>query len=168
MQSAHHEFIAILAHLVKTHPSHLKFADMHQLLNVDPEQDFFENIKHIQVNGRHFPCVPYLSVPFLQLHRRTKALHRLSELCSSGTFSQSTMLNFLLPIGSHVIFASTTEREQNLISEAVNVLAAIASHLKWTKYYFLLKNYLRLISKKKHIEKNLIKYERCCAASFIS
>ncbi|XP_065909347.1 small subunit processome component 20 homolog isoform X2 [Dysidea avara] len=138
-ESAHHEFIAILAHLVKTYPSHLKFADMHQLLNVDPEQDFFENIKHIQ------------------LHRRTRALHRLSELCSSGTFSQSTMLNFLLPIGSHVIFASTTEREQNLISEAVNVLAAIAAHLKWTKYYFLLKNYLRLIPKRKQIEKNLIK-----------
>lgn len=74
------------------------------------------------------------------------------------------MLNFLLPIGSHVIFASTAEREQNLISEAVNVLSAIAAHLKWTKYYFLLKSYLKLIPKRKHIEKNLIKYEYylCC------
>lgn len=49
LQSAHHEFVAVLACLVKTHSSHSKFADMHQLLNDDPEQDFFENVKHIQV-----------------------------------------------------------------------------------------------------------------------
>lgn len=49
LQSAHHEFVAVLACLVKNHSSHSKFADMHQLLNDDPEQDFFENVKHIQV-----------------------------------------------------------------------------------------------------------------------
>ena len=39
----------MLACLVKTYLSHSRFADMHQLLNDDPEQDFFENVKHIQV-----------------------------------------------------------------------------------------------------------------------
>lgn len=51
IQSAHHEFVAVLACLVKTYSSHSKFTDMHQLLNDDPEQDFFENVKHIQVEN---------------------------------------------------------------------------------------------------------------------
>ena len=44
--------MAVLACLVKTYLSHSKFADMYQLLNDDPEQDFFENVKHIQVQMR--------------------------------------------------------------------------------------------------------------------
>ena len=59
VQSAHHEFVAVLACLVKTYLSHPKFTDMYQLLNDDPEQDFFENVKHIQVKkfGNNSNCV---------------------------------------------------------------------------------------------------------------
>lgn len=67
------------------------------------------------------------------------------------------MMDFLLPIASYVIFNSATEREHNLVSEAINVLSGIAAQLKWTKYHFLLKNYLRLIPKKSNIQKNMIR-----------
>ena len=66
-------------------------------------------------------------------------------------------MEFLLPIASYVIFNSITEREHNLVSEAIGVLGGIAAQLKWTKYHFLLKSYLRLISKKSNIQKNIIR-----------
>ena len=66
-------------------------------------------------------------------------------------------MDFMLPIASYVIFNSITEREHNLVSEAIGVLSGIAAQLKWTKYHFLLKSYLRLISKKSNIQKNIIR-----------
>ena len=56
-----------------------------------------------------------------------------------------------------MIFNSVTDREHNLVSEAINVLTGIATQLKWTKYHFLLKSYLRLIPKKSNVQKNVIK-----------
>jgi len=67
------------------------------------------------------------------------------------------MTDFLLPIASYVIFNSISEREHNLVSEAINVLSSIAAQLKWTKYHFLLKSYLRLIPKKSNIQRNIIR-----------
>lgn len=45
-----HEFIALLSVLVDTFPSHDMFADLVVLKDKDVEADFFENIRHIQVN----------------------------------------------------------------------------------------------------------------------
>ena len=66
-------------------------------------------------------------------------------------------MDFLLPIASYVIFNSIAEREHNLVSEAISVLSSIAAQLKWTKYHFLLRNYVRLFSKKSSIQKNMMR-----------
>lgn len=49
-KSVQHEYTTILACLVKTFPSKKEFRDLVQLANYsDPESDFFEHMKHIQV-----------------------------------------------------------------------------------------------------------------------
>ena len=46
---AHHEFIAILGHLARSFKDHPKFKALAALSDPDPEADFFENMRHIQV-----------------------------------------------------------------------------------------------------------------------
>lgn len=51
LQSVQHEYTSVLACLVKTFPSKKDFRDLVQLTNYsDPESDFFEHMKHIQVS----------------------------------------------------------------------------------------------------------------------
>lgn len=46
-----HDYTSVLACLVKTFPSKKEFRDLVQLTNYnDPESDFFEHMKHIQVS----------------------------------------------------------------------------------------------------------------------
>ena len=45
-----HEYTTVLAWLVKTFPTKAEFRDLVQLTDYnDPESDFFEHMKHIQV-----------------------------------------------------------------------------------------------------------------------
>lgn len=46
-----HEFIGLLAHLVRTFPDSAMFQDLAALTNPDPEADFFANIAHVQVRA---------------------------------------------------------------------------------------------------------------------
>ena len=83
-QFARHESISLLAQLVRIFPSHTKFSDMTILTHKDPEADFFENVKHIQ------------------LHRRTRAFRKLAAVCSEGALTHYSMTTFLLPLASQV------------------------------------------------------------------
>ena len=110
------------------------------LTNTNPEIDFFKNIRH------------------LQLHRRTKVLRMLSIVCAKGDLSQYSMMSFLLPLASHVVFSVPGEREHNLLLEAVNVIGGVALQLKWTNYYHLLRHYLRQLPRQTDTHKNIIRY----------
>lgn len=61
-QRVQHEYTSVLACLVKTFPFKKEFRDLVQLTNYsDPESDFFEHMKHIQVRNHeksHF-CLPF-------------------------------------------------------------------------------------------------------------
>lgn len=53
LQSVQHDYTSVLACLVKTFPSKKEFRDLVQLTDYnDPESDFFEHMKHIQVRER--------------------------------------------------------------------------------------------------------------------
>ena len=52
-QTVRHEYTTILACLVKTFPTRAEFRELVQLTDYnDPESDFFEHMKHIQVNRK--------------------------------------------------------------------------------------------------------------------
>ncbi len=139
-QTTIYECVDLLGQLVRVYSTHSKFSDMTILANMDPEVDFFKNIRHIQ------------------LHRRTKAFRFLSQICSKDKLSQYSLTSFLLPLASHVIFSPIADREHNLVLEAVNVIGGIASRLKWTNYCFLLRHYLRQLPKQMDAHKNIIRY----------
>ena len=133
------ESISTLSDLVKTFSQHPRFQDLFLLSHADPEVDFFLNVHHIQ------------------LHRRTRAFRKLCAVCSGGSIGQTNCLGFVLPLANHVIFLPTTNVEQNLVAEAVNVIGAVSSHLSWARYSFILCHYLRLLPRKRDNQKNLIK-----------
>lgn len=56
-----------------------------------------------------------------------------------------------------VIFHPTTNVEQNLVAEAINVIGAISSHLSWSNYYFIITHYLRQLPKQIEIQRSLVK-----------
>ena len=136
---AQREAISTLSTLVRTFHQHPRFQDLLPLSNNDPDVDFFLNINHIQ------------------LHRRTKAYRKLCAVCSSGSIGQTNCLWFVLPLANHALFLPSTNVEQNLVAEAVSVVGAVSAHLSWPRYSFILSHYLRLLPKKRDIQKNLIK-----------
>lgn len=57
LQSVQHDYTAILSCLIQTFPNQLEFKDLVQLTHRhDPEMDFFENMKHIQVGAAVSPA----------------------------------------------------------------------------------------------------------------
>ena len=140
LQFARLEFVSLLSSLVKCYPDHPKFSDIAtHLTHPDQEVDFFENICHVQ------------------LHRRTKAMRKLAGACREGLLGSHSMTGFLVPLANQVIFQSTSNVEQNLVAESVNVISGMCSQLKWTKYCYLLRLYLRLLTIKGDIQKTLIR-----------
>lgn len=130
-KQARMEFINLLSLVVKTFDKE-SFNDMKLLSSNDPETDFFENIKHIQV------------------HRRIRALQQLSKLCEDQKLSVSNMFSFLIPMISHVIFDSlATTKDHNLLSETITTIGSILKCLPWAKYSHILKNYLKVMRKDK-------------------
>ncbi|CAI8031672.1 Small subunit processome component 20 homolog [Geodia barretti] len=134
------EYISVLSSLVKYYPLHPRFVDMAtHLANEDKEADFFENVRH------------------LQLHRHTKAMRKLATACKCGQLSPHSMTGFLVPLANQVLFHSTSNVEQNLVTESVNVISGMCLQLKWTKYCYFLRHYLRLLTKKSDVHKTLIR-----------
>lgn len=143
---AHRECVSVLGALVRTYPRHPRFSDMVPLTHEDPEADFFFNVHHIQ------------------LHRRTRAFRKLGKICEgegeegvASIIGQTSCLDFLIPLANHIVFSSSSNTEQNLLSEAVSVIGATSRRLSWNNYSFLLGHYLRLLLKLKEAQKNLIK-----------
>ena len=93
----------------------------------DSEASFFSNIHHIQI------------------HRRVRALHRLSDLCDEGTLSNSSLLaDVFLPLISHFIVGTSGKVDHNLINETIATTGKVSRHLKWGAYNALVRQYLRL------------------------
>ena len=84
LEFARQEYISVLSQLVKAFPTHPRFSSMAPLSHHEPEADFFENVKHIQ------------------LHRRTRAFRKLAGLCAEGSLTQACIMNFILPLANRV------------------------------------------------------------------
>lgn len=63
LQSIQQEYTSLLSCLIQTFPANPEFRDLVQLTNRhDPDMDFFENMKHMQVKGNRRSLV-LLSLP---------------------------------------------------------------------------------------------------------
>lgn len=165
LQAARNEMVLILGRLVKTF-HHSKLNELKVLCNNDPEVDFFENIVHIQVRicdhkqtlfifiiAYVILFVRFTSTFTFQIHRRVRALRRLSSTCADTTFSSHTLTSVILPLVSHFVFEYKAVKDHNLVTEAINTIAAISTQLPWSKYSSLLRHYLRLLARDKEMQK---------------
>jgi len=139
-EEARHEFVTILGLMVNKNKEHELLKDMVPLLAGDDEEaNFFNNIYHMQI------------------HRRIRALKRLTEELKTGNVNPRNISNIFVPIVNHFIYESDKSSEHNLINEAINTIGVASAYLTWGQYYTLVKNTLANIKKKQQLEKVLIR-----------
>jgi U3 small nucleolar RNA-associated protein 20 len=139
-EEARHEFVTILGLMIEKNKDHEFLKDMVPLLaNNDEEANFFNNIYHMQI------------------HRRIRALKRLTDELNTGKINPRNISNIFVPIINHFIYESDKSSEHNLINEAINTIGVASGYLTWGQYYTLVKNTLINIKRKQQLEKVLIR-----------
>ncbi|XP_041637012.1 small subunit processome component 20 homolog [Cheilinus undulatus] len=128
--SVQHEYTTVLACLVKTFPSKKEFRDLVQLTNYsDPESDFFEHMKHIQI------------------HRRGRALRKLAKQLSEGqvVMTPRSLQNYIMPYALTALLDEKMLKHENMISASVEVVGAVCRRLTWSKYLYYLKHFIHIL-----------------------
>lgn len=104
------------------------FLDIASLINEqDPELDFFQNVTHVQ------------------LHRRARALRRVSAALSGERKTQwvptqASIVHILLPLALHPIYeASKGSQLDTLLPDSLAALEALAKRLPWSYFAQLLR-----------------------------
>ncbi|KAJ0012510.1 hypothetical protein NQD34_016844 [Periophthalmus magnuspinnatus] len=129
-ESIQHEYTTVLACLVKTFPSKKEFKDLVQLTDYnDPESDFFEHMKHIQI------------------HRRGRALRKLAKQLREGTvvISPRSLQNYIMPYAMTALMDEKMLKHENVISASVEVVGAVCLKLTWSKYLYYLKHFVHIL-----------------------
>nr|XP_021495750.1 small subunit processome component 20 homolog isoform X1 [Meriones unguiculatus] len=129
-ESIQHDYTLILSCLIQTFPNQLEFKDLVQLTHYhDPEMDFFENMKHIQI------------------HRRARALKKLSKQLLEGqvVLSSKSLQNYIMPYAMAPIFDEKMVKHENITIAATEVIGAICRHLSWPAYVYYLKHFIHVL-----------------------
>ncbi|XP_045928602.1 small subunit processome component 20 homolog, partial [Micropterus dolomieu] len=129
-ESVQHDYTSVLACLVKTFPSKKEFRDLVQLTNYnDPESDFFEHMKHIQI------------------HRRGRALRKLAKQLTEGqvVMTPRSLQNYIMPYAMTALLDEKMLKHENMISASVEVVGAVCRKLTWSKYLYYLKHFIHIL-----------------------
>ncbi|KAJ8314703.1 hypothetical protein KUTeg_006853 [Tegillarca granosa] len=138
-ETVRHEFITLLSTLVEVFPDQASFSDLIGLKDKDPEADFFENIKHIQI------------------HRRGRALRKLIKYLDKQSVKQETMMSYFLPLTSSFINDETYSKQHDLQDAAIETLGYLCRRLPWNQYLHQLKHYLYLLPKRLQSQKLIVR-----------
>ncbi|KAK7901998.1 hypothetical protein WMY93_018767 [Mugilogobius chulae] len=129
-ESVQHEYTTVLACLVKTFPSKKEFKDLVQLTDYnDPESDFFEHMKHIQI------------------HRRGRALRKLAKQLTEGTvvISPRSLQNYIMPFAMTALMDEKMLKHESMISASEEVVGAVCRKLTWSKYLYYVKHFVHVL-----------------------
>uniref|UniRef100_A0A6Q2ZBS3 UTP20 small subunit processome component n=1 Tax=Esox lucius TaxID=8010 RepID=A0A6Q2ZBS3_ESOLU len=129
-ESVQMDYTSVLACLVKTFPTRKEFKDLVQLTDYnDPESDFFEHMKHIQI------------------HRRGRALRKLAKRLTEGTvvMSSRSLQNYIMPYAMTALFDEKMLKNDGMTSASVEVIGAVCRRLTWSKYLFYLKHFVHVL-----------------------
>ncbi|XP_072235229.1 small subunit processome component 20 homolog [Leuresthes tenuis] len=129
-ESVQHDYTTVLACLVKTFPAKKDFRDLVQLTDYnDPESDFFEHMKHIQI------------------HRRGRALRKLAKQLREGTvvLTPRSLQNYIMPYAMTALLDEKMLKHENMTSASVEVVGAACRRLTWSKYLFHLKRCIHIL-----------------------
>ncbi|KAF6340759.1 UTP20 small subunit processome component [Rhinolophus ferrumequinum] len=129
-ESIHQDYTTLLSCLIQTFPDQPEFKDLVQLTDYhDPEMDFFENMKHIQI------------------HRRARALKKLAKQLMEGKImlSSKSLQNYIMPYAMTPIFDEKMLKHENIIIAATEIIGAICRHLSWSAYVYYLKHFIHVL-----------------------
>ncbi|XP_020837992.1 LOW QUALITY PROTEIN: small subunit processome component 20 homolog [Phascolarctos cinereus] len=129
-ESIQQEYTTLLSCLIQTFPTHPEFKDLVQLSDFsDPEMDFFENMKHIQI------------------HRRARALKKLGKRLMEGkmVLSSKSLQNYIMPYATTPIFDEKMLKHENITTASMELIGAICRHLSWPGYMYYLKYFIHVL-----------------------
>ncbi|XP_023572579.1 small subunit processome component 20 homolog isoform X2 [Octodon degus] len=129
-ESIQQDYTTILSCLIQTFPDQLEFKDLVQLTHQqDPEMDFFENMKHIQI------------------HRRARALKKLAKQLTEGTvaLSSKSLQNYIMPYAMAPVLNEKMLKHENITAAAVEAVGAVCRHLSWPAYVYYLKHFIHVL-----------------------
>jgi U3 small nucleolar RNA-associated protein 20 len=129
------EVLGVVAHAVRKCEHLTVLQDMRVLLaDGDEEANVFNNVHHVQ------------------LHRRVRALRRLSEFCESDQLRGSTLAEIFVPlVGNFITSAATVDHQ--LVNAAITTTGAMARQLTWGLYIVLVNRYLKLCRAKDSLQR---------------
>uniref|UniRef100_A0A3P8T3I9 UTP20 small subunit processome component n=1 Tax=Amphiprion percula TaxID=161767 RepID=A0A3P8T3I9_AMPPE len=106
------------------------FRDLVQLTDYnDPESDFFEHMKHIQI------------------HRRGRALRKLAKQLTEGAvvLTPRSLQNYIMPYAMTALLDEKMLKHENMTSASVEVVGAVCRRLTWSKYLYYLKHFVHIL-----------------------
>ncbi|KAG8377667.1 hypothetical protein BUALT_Bualt08G0056700 [Buddleja alternifolia] len=113
-------WLDLLREMVLRIPTVANLDSYRALCSDDAEQDFFNNIVH------------------LQKHRRSRALSRFKSIASSGYLSEVITNKVFVPLLFSMLFGVQDGKDEHIRSACMDALAAISGGMKWNRYYTLL------------------------------
>ncbi|WCJ33154.1 ARM repeat superfamily protein [Euphorbia peplus] len=114
------EWIELLREMVLKLPEFENLKTLKALCSEDAEQDFFNNIIH------------------LQKHRRAKALSRFSNVVSNNTVPEGILNKVFVPLYFNMLFDLQSGKADHVKIACIEALASIAAQVEWNLYYSLL------------------------------
>uniref|UniRef100_A0A8C3DQV7 UTP20 small subunit processome component n=1 Tax=Corvus moneduloides TaxID=1196302 RepID=A0A8C3DQV7_CORMO len=124
------DYTSLLSCLIQTFPANPEFQDLVQLTNRhDPDMDFFENMKHMQI------------------HRRARALRKLAKQLTEEklVLSSKSLQNYIMPYATTAIFSEKMLKHENMVTASVEVVGAVCRHLSWSAYLYHLKHFIHVL-----------------------
>uniref|UniRef100_A0A8C4VGI6 UTP20 small subunit processome component n=1 Tax=Gopherus evgoodei TaxID=1825980 RepID=A0A8C4VGI6_9SAUR len=129
-ESIQQDYTSLLSCLIRTFPKRPEFRDLVQLTDChDPEMDFFENMKHIQI------------------HRRARALKKLAKQLTEDkvVLSSKALQNYIMPYATTAIFDEKMLKHENMITASVEVIGAVCRRLSWSAYMYHLRHFIYVL-----------------------
>lgn len=132
-------WIDLLRDMVLKLPTVEDFKSFAVLYSGDPEQDFFNNIVH------------------LQSHRRARALLRFKNAISSGNLSKVLINKVFIPLLFNMLLDGQVGKGENIRSACLEAVGSISKFMEWRLYYALLNRCFREMTLKPDKQKVLLR-----------
>ncbi|KAJ8770561.1 hypothetical protein K2173_018052 [Erythroxylum novogranatense] len=118
--SVRKEWVELLREMVLKLPGVSDLNSLGALCSEDVEQDFFNNITH------------------LQKHRRARALARFSNVIGKSNMSEAIINKIFVPLFFNMLLDVEDGKGEHVKNACLDALASISACMKWESYYALL------------------------------
>ncbi|KAE9453174.1 hypothetical protein C3L33_14914, partial [Rhododendron williamsianum] len=176
-------WIDLLREMVLKLPMVPSLKSFQVLCSEDAEQDFFNNLMHLQVletqetllvilcyvqvalwhcgtQGNLYAALTdafVCSQLLLQKHRRSRALSRFRNFVSSGNLSEVITTKVFVPLFFNMLFELQNGKAENIRSACLEALASISGNMEWESYYAFLMRCFREMTRKSVMQKVLLR-----------